>query len=84
MPSFYRTATGAEIDLILEIPAHGRWAFEIKRSLSARPEKGFYQACRDLKPDRKFLVNAGVDRYPIGEGLEAIGLSELAAMLAAL
>jgi len=67
-PSFYRTAAGAEIDLILEIPAHGRWALEIKRSLSARPEKGFYQACDDLKPDRKFLVNSGVDRAQQNRG----------------
>jgi hypothetical protein len=44
MPSFYRTAAGGEIDLILEIPGQGVWAFEIKRSQSARPEKGFYIA----------------------------------------
>jgi hypothetical protein len=41
MPSFYCTAAGAEIDLVLEIPGYGRWAFEIKRSQSAKPEKGF-------------------------------------------
>jgi len=32
--SFYRTAAGAEIDLLLEIPSHGLWAIEIKRSLA--------------------------------------------------
>ncbi len=84
VPGFYRTAAGAEIDLLLEIPGHGLWAIEIKRSLSARPEKGFYAACGDLKPDRRFLVNAGSERYPIGEGLEAIGLVELAGILAGL
>jgi hypothetical protein len=31
-PSFYRTARGAEIDLVLELGAqHGTWAIEIKR-----------------------------------------------------
>jgi hypothetical protein len=84
VPSFYRTAAGAEIDLILEIPGHGLWAFDIKRAVSARPEKGFYLACEDLKPNRRILVNSGGDRYPAGTGLEAIGLAELAGALAAL
>ena len=82
MASFYRTAAGAEIDLLLEIPGHGLWALEIKRGLSAKPEKGFYLACEDLKPNRQFLVNSGAERYPIGTGLEAIGLAEMAGMLA--
>ena len=37
-PFFYRTAAGAEIDLVLEIPGHGLWAIEIKRGPSARPD----------------------------------------------
>ena len=85
MASFYRTAAGAEIDLVLEIPGHGVWALDIKRSRSATPEKGFYSAWQDiLKPDRQFLVNSGNDRYPITKELDAIGLAETAAMLAGL
>jgi len=84
VPGFYRTAAGAEIDLLLEIPGHGLWAIEIKRSLAARPDKGFYIACGDLKPNRRFLVNGGRERYPVGDGLEAIGMVELAGMLAGL
>ncbi|ADW71569.1 ATP-binding protein [Granulicella tundricola] len=82
--SFYRTAAGAEIDLVLEIPGHGMWAIEVKRSLSARPEKGFYIACEDLKPDRRFVVNAGITEYPIGQATTAIGLAGLTQVLAAL
>jgi len=82
--SFYRTAAGAEIDLLLEIPGQGLWAIEIKRSLAGRPEKGFYIACQDLQPDRRFMVNAGSGHYPIDAEITAIGLHELAAMLAAL
>jgi len=82
--SFYRTAAGAEIDLLLETPGQGLWAIEIKRSLAGRPEKGYYIACQDLKPDRRFLVNAGSGHYPIDAEITAIGLHELAAMLAAL
>jgi uncharacterized protein len=82
--SFYRTAAGAEIDLLLEIPGHGLWAIEVKRSLSGRPEKGFYIACEDLKPDKRLVVNAGLERYPLDADITAIGLPELARTLAAL
>jgi uncharacterized protein len=81
---FYRTATGAEIDLVLEIRGHGRWAIEIKRGLSARPEKGFFIACEDIKPDKRFVVNSGDERYRISESVETIGVKDLAAELAAL
>ena len=84
IPSFYRTAAGGEVDLVLEIPGHGRWAFDIKRSQSAKPEKGFYLAIEDLKPDRQFLVNSGSERYPMTVELEAIGLAEMAAVLGSL
>ncbi|HVN05629.1 MAG TPA: ATP-binding protein [Bryobacteraceae bacterium] len=84
MPSFYRTAAGGEIDLVLEIPGHGIWTFDIKRSASAKPEKGFYLSAEDLKPARQFLVNSGSGRFPLTSELEAIGLREMAAMLAAL
>ncbi len=84
MASFYRTAAGAEIDLVLEIPGHGLWAIEIKRSLTGRPEKGFYSACQDLKPDHRFLVNAGKGQYPIDAETQAIGVRELAEMLGSL
>ena len=82
--SFYRTAAGAEIDLLLEIPGHGLWAIEVKRSLSGRPEKGFYIACNDVKPNRQFVVNAGLERYPIDANTTAIGVPALVQMLSAL
>ncbi len=82
--SFYRTAAGAEIDLVLEIPKHGLWAIEIKRGLTARPERGFHIACDDLQPTRRLVVNGGQSRYPLSPDLEAISLHGLASELAAL
>jgi len=84
MASFYRTAAGAEIDLLLEIPGQGLWAIEIKGSIAGRPGRGFYIACDDLKPDRRYVVNAGSGSYPIDAETTAIGLRELAGTLAAL
>ncbi len=83
-PMFYRTGAGAEIDLLLETPNHGVWAIEIKHGISARPRKGFYIACHDLKPARRFVVNSGTGRFPIDPHTDVIGLRELAALLATL
>ena len=78
---FYRTAAGAEIDLVLEMPGGGLWAVEIKRGLAPTLERGFHHARQDLEPERSFLVYSGTDRYPKGDGVEAIGLTGLAALL---
>lgn len=78
VPGFYRTSGGAEIDLVLELPGGERWAIEVKRSRAAKPARGFYEACEDLKPARRFVVHAGLERYPLSEQLEAIGVRELA------
>jgi hypothetical protein len=76
--SFYRTAAGAEVDVVLEWPGRKEcWALEIKRSLTAKPARGFYHAREDLQPTRSFVVHAGPDRYPIAEGVEAISLPML-------
>jgi len=81
--SFYRTGSGAEIDLLLDIPGQGLWVMEIKRGMEARPKRGFYQACADLQAARRFMVYPGSDRYPLGDGVEAIGLQTLLAQLSA-
>ena len=80
---FYRTSTGAEIDLVLALPKRGLWAIEIKRSLAPRPSKGFWLACEDLRPDAKFVVTPGAERFPLGDGLEATGLADIMGQLAA-
>jgi predicted AAA+ superfamily ATPase len=74
---FFRTQAGAEIDLLLEFGDGSLWAIEIKRSLSGRVERGFHVAREDLKPARSFVVYAGDDRFPIGQGIEAISLRDL-------
>ena len=75
--SFYRTAAGAEIDLILELPDGKVWAIEIKSGVVPKLEKGFYNAIEDVKPDRCFVVYAGLARYFITEKIEAISLMGL-------
>ncbi len=82
--SHYRTSAGAEIDLLIETPSHGLWAIEIKRGLAPKLEKGFRVACEDLRPARRFVVYSGSDCFPLRDGIEVIGLREMATQVAAL
>jgi len=75
---FYRTSGGAEIDLLLLWPDGSLWAIEVKRSLTPRPERGFYAACEDLAPAKKFIVYPGIECYRLAPDIEAISLAELA------
>jgi predicted AAA+ superfamily ATPase len=80
---FYRTAAGAEIDLLLLLPGNRRWAIEIKRSLAPKLEKGFHLACADLRPQRACIVYPGTERFPLATDIDAIGLDDALAALGA-
>jgi len=82
--SFYRTATGVEADLVLELPGDRLWAVEIRRGLAPQVEPGLLAALKDLRPERAFLVYPGEERCPKGDGIEAIGLVEMARELVSL
>lgn len=81
--SYYRTATQIELDLVLETPSGEIWAVELKRSSVAKPGRGFFEACRDVKADRRWIVTSGNDRYPIANEAEEIGLGEFLKLLEA-
>jgi uncharacterized protein len=81
---FYRTAIGVEVDLLLDLPGRGLWAFEIKHGFATRPERGFYTACQDLQVRRRFVVNSGTESFRLDEQTEVMGLREAAATLAGL
>ena len=71
---YYRTTGGAEIDLILEFWGKEKWAIEIKRSSSPKISKGFYIACKDIKPQQTFVVYSGSDQFSMGNDIVAISL----------
>jgi len=80
---FFRTAAGAEIDLLLYRPGERRpWAIEIKRGLAPKIERGFHAACETVQPLRRRIVYSGTERFPLAEGIEAVSLTELCAELA--
>ncbi|MCB1766388.1 MAG: ATP-binding protein [Candidatus Competibacteraceae bacterium] len=80
--NFYRTAAGAEVDLVLTLPASRVWAIEIKRSLAPKLERGFHSACADLEPEQCFIVYSGAERFRVSAHVQAINLVDLSAMLA--
>ncbi len=78
---FYRTSNGTEVDLVLTLPGGKLWAIEVKRNSSPKVERGFYSACADLAPARRFVVYPGTERFPLDDSTEAIGVVELAKAL---
>lgn len=78
---FYRTAQGAEIDLVIEITHQQLWAIEIKRSSNPTVSKGFHIGVDDIKAEKKFVVYAGADQFSMGSQIMAIPLQGMMSML---
>ena len=81
--SYYRTATGVEVDLVLDLPNRQRWAVEIKRG-PASASRGLRIALQDIRADRALVVHPGEEPFPLGGNIEACTLADLTAELAAL
>ncbi len=77
-PWFYRTAVGAEIDLVLQFGPKSTWAIEVKRSISnPAPSKGFYIGCADLQATRQIVLYPGQDRFPLDSKTEVMPFDRL-------
>jgi predicted AAA+ superfamily ATPase len=73
--TFYRSAAGAEIDLVIEFNSKERWAIEIKRSISnPAPNKGFYIGCEDIRATRQIVLYPGDERYRLDAKTEVMPL----------
>jgi hypothetical protein len=74
--SFYRTRSGAEVDLVLE-RGQERIAIECKASSSPSPGRGFWRALEDISADKAFVVAPIREPFPIGNGAMAVPLGDL-------
>ena len=72
--SFYRTAHGAEADLVLSWRHGETWVIEIKRSSAPTVSKGFHLAAADVGASRKLLVAPVAAPYPMRDGIEVMNL----------
>lgn len=82
--SYYRTAVGAEIDLLLELPGNKVWAIEIKRSSAPTITRGFHVACDDVAATRRIVVSSANATFPMAGGIEHLPLLVLMHELLAL
>ena len=73
---YYRTAAGAEVDLVFEGRGRKRYAIEIKRSSSPAVSKGFWTGCADLKAAESIVTYLGDEPIPLGGKVCALGLRD--------
>ncbi|MEK7258613.1 MAG: ATP-binding protein [Pseudomonadota bacterium] len=72
---FYRTAAGAEIDLVLKMPSSEIWAIEIKHGVAPKLGKHYSQICDDVDATRKYVVYGGNDEFPVGNDVMVMSLT---------
>ena len=72
---FYRDSDGNEIDLVLQ-KGQKKIAVEIKCSTSPQVKKGFWNACKFLKPDQCFLIAQVDSSHPGEKGIIVTNLRE--------
>jgi len=82
-PFFYRSSGGAELDLILRLPAGKILAFEIKRTTAPKVSRGFYNAVEEIEASERYLVYAGQHEVPMRQGARAIPLTKAVEQLLA-
>lgn len=80
---FYRTAAGAEIDLVIKMPSGEIWAVEIKHGNTPKIGKNYSQTCDDVGATHKFIVYGGNDEFPIGNNVRMISLPKIMEKLVA-
>ena len=74
---FYRSSSGAEIDLMLIDNKKAPIAVEIKYSLSPQAAKGFWNSYRDLNCRKGFIVYPGSETYPLEKDVFALPLKSI-------
>jgi len=78
--SFYRTQTGAELDLVLENRNH-KIGVEFKANTAPSITRGFWNSCDDLQITKAFVVCPIEDSYPFKNGVNVCGLRQFIAEL---
>ncbi len=74
---FYRTAAGAEIDLVIQWSAAETWAVEIKYGVAPKISKHYPSICDDINATHRYVVYGGNDTFSLGKGVQMISLKKL-------
>jgi predicted AAA+ superfamily ATPase len=78
--SFYRSAAGSELDLIVQ-KGNKVIAIECKASTAPKLTKGFWKAIEDVKPEFTYVVAPVSEKFPVAEKVWVCNLSELIQLL---
>lgn len=81
--SFYRTAAGAEMDVVAE-RGNQKIGFEIKFSSAPTLGKGFWSALSDLQLEHAYIIAPVENGYPLAANVEVVPAVQLATVLRAL
>lgn len=75
-PYFYRTATGDEIDLVLQ-RGNQKIAVECKASTAPQLNKGWWNAFADINPEKAFVIAPiSGSTYMLNENVTVASLSD--------
>ena len=74
---FYRTAAGAEVDLVIKMPSSEIWAIEIKHGVAPKIGKHYSQTCNDVGAAHKYILYGGDDEFAVRNDVKIISLSGL-------
>ena len=74
---FYRTAAGAEVDLVIKMPSSEIWAIEIKHGVAPKIGKHYSQTCDDVGATHKYILYGGDDEFAVRNDVKIISLSGL-------
>jgi predicted AAA+ superfamily ATPase len=73
--SFYRSAKGEELDLLI-VRGNRTIAVECKASSAPQVTKGFWSAIKTINPDKTYIVSPVSASYPFKNEVEVCGLSD--------
>ncbi len=69
--SFYRTAAGAELDVVVET-GRKTLGFEIKFSSAPKVTKGFWQACEDIGVNQAYVIAPVQEGWTMANNVQVI------------
>lgn len=71
---FYRTAAGAELDLVIDSPPH-LYGYEVKFGLAPKLGKGYHHAIADLGISKGKVIYSGNEQFQLAGDATAMGLA---------
>lgn len=78
--SFYRTAAGAELDVVVET-GRETTGFEIKFSSAPKVSKGFWQACEDIGVHKAFVVAPVQEGWAMANNVQVVSPLDIPGLL---